>query len=252
MKPEQSASKPDRLSRPKALIIGATSGIGKEVALLLAQKEFDVVVTGRRAHLLEELVPQLSPGSQFRVFDVSRPEVARDALQELFQTLGTIDLILISAGTGHLNPQLDWEPEQETIAVNVLGFTAMATLAMNFFRKQGNGHLVAISSLAALRGSSEAPAYNASKAFVSNYLQGLRKWAVKMHLPITVTEVQPGLVDTAMAKGEGLFWVAPAKKAAEQIVAALLRKKEFVVVTKRWHLISWVLKLLPDWMYHKL
>jgi len=89
--------------------------------------------------------------------------------------MGGVDLVVISAGTGHLNDGLDWDLENEAIKTNVTGFAVMANVAMKHFVKRGSGHLVGISSIAALRGGRQAPAYNASKAFESNYLEGLRQ-----------------------------------------------------------------------------
>jgi short-subunit dehydrogenase len=183
---------------------------------------------------------------------VAQVDEARAALAQLIQELGGADLVIVSAGTGHLNPGLDWEPERDTIDVNVRGFAALATAALQHFIGQGSGHLVAISSIAAVRGAAAAPAYNASKAFVSNYMQGLQQKVCKLGLPITVTDIQPGLVDTAMAQGEGLFWVQPPRKAAAQIMAAIEKKKKRAYVTRRWRLIAWILKILPDFVYNRL
>lgn len=184
--------------------------------------------------------------------DVSDPDAAQAGLTAMIEELGGADVIVISAGTGHLNPGLDWPPEAETIAVNVTGFAALAGVAMNHFIERGRGHLVGISSIAALRGAATAPAYNASKAFESNYLQALRQKVAQLKLPITVTDIQPGLVDTAMAKGEGLFWVQPPAKAAAQIMAAIERKRSHAYITRRWRLIAWALKILPDFIYHRM
>jgi len=166
--------------------------------------------------------------------------------------MGSIDLIIISAGTGFINPELDWDKENETIAVNVAGFTAIANVAIHYFLKNGAGHLVNISSIAALRGSGSTPAYNASKAFESIYMDGLRHKIAKLHLPITITDIQPGFVDTAMAQGEGLFWVASPDEAAKQIYQAIKRKKKHAYITKRWRLIAWFFKFAPDRIYHRL
>jgi len=125
----------------------------------------------------------------------------------------------------------------------------MCNVAFEYFREKGAGHIVGISSLSAIRGSGEGPAYNASKAFASNYLEGLRQNAVKQKLPLTVTDIQCGLVDTAMAKGEGLFWVAPPAKAAGQILDAIRKKKDHAYITKRWRIIALLLKALPGWLY---
>jgi short-subunit dehydrogenase len=126
-----------------------------------------------------------------------------------------VDLIIISAGTGFMNPELDWDKENKTIAINVTGFAAIANFAIHYFLKKGAGHLVNISSIAAMRGSGISPAYNASKAIESIYMDGLRNRIAKFGVPITITDIQPGFVDTAMARGEGLFWVASPKQAAK-------------------------------------
>jgi short-subunit dehydrogenase len=110
---------------------------------------------------------------------------------------------------------------------------------------------ICISSIAAIRGSGAAPAYAASKAFMSNYLEGLRIKAFKTGLPIVVTDIQPGFVDTAMAQGQGLFWVAPPNTAALQIYKAIERKAKHAYVTRRWSIIGWLLKALPDFLYYR-
>jgi len=234
----------------KAIVIGASSGIGRELAKLLGGDGYAVGLVARRSELLDELRGEV-PGSVARTIDVSKTDEAMEELAGLIEEMGGADLVIISAGIGHLNDGLDWAPEMETIAVNVAGFAAMANVAMNHFIERGHGHLVAISSIAALRGAAAAPAYNASKAFVSNYMQGLAQKAARLGLPIHITDVQPGLVDTAMAKGDGLFWVQPPPKAAAQIMTAIRRKKRHAYVTRRWRLIAWALKILPDALYNR-
>jgi len=128
----------------------------------------------------------------------------------------------------------------------------MANVATKHFLEQRAGHLVGISSIAALRGSGGAPAYNASKAFVSNYLEGLRQKFFHLKLPIVVTNVKPGFVDTAMAQGEGLFWVAPPEKAARQIYKIIKARRTHAYVTKRWRLIGLLLKLMPNYIYNRM
>jgi short-subunit dehydrogenase len=209
----------------KAVVIGASSGIGRELSLLLGSSGYALGLAARRVELLEELAGKL-PAAVVRGIDVSSPHQAMERLELLIKDMGGVDLVVISAGTGHLNPELEWELELDTIAVNVTGFAAMANVAMRHFMEQGRGHLVGISSIAALRGGAAAPAYNASKAFVSNYLQGLRQKVGRLGLPITITDIQPGLVDTAMAKGEGLFWVQSPDKAAAQIMEAIRAQKK--------------------------
>ncbi|HEX3045891.1 MAG TPA: SDR family NAD(P)-dependent oxidoreductase, partial [Bacillota bacterium] len=120
------------------------------------------------------------------------------------------------------------------------------------FLEQGHGVLVGISSIAGIRGNPIAPAYNASKAFVSNYLEGLRCKVKKLPMNIKIVDIRPGFVDTAMAKGDRLFWVASPQKAAQQIYRCIQQGKEKAYITRRWLLFAWLLKLLPDWLLYKL
>jgi len=236
----------------KAIIIGATSGIGKGLAKLLADNNYKVGITGRRTELLNELKNE-NPNSYFvKSFDVTDTKNTVEKLKELITELGGLDLLIISSGTGDINENLNFEIEKRTIDTNVLGFTSIADWTFNYFEKQKFGHLVAISSIGGLRGSRGAPAYNASKAFQINYIEGLRQKAAKLKEPIFVTDIRPGLVDTEMAKGEGLFWVMPVEKTVRQIYSAIIRKKKVAYVTKRWRLIATILKQIPRVIYDKM
>jgi short-subunit dehydrogenase len=235
-----------------AIIIGASSGIGRALAVTLSRDGYRVGVVARRTELLAQLQAELVGPCVIKTIDVSKPEVAMPLLRELIDEFRDVELFVVSAGTGFENDALAWERERDTITLNVLGFAGMINVAVGHLEERGSGHLVGISSIAALRGNARAPAYNASKAFVSNYLQGIRYRFKKSKLSIVVTDVQPGFVDTDMAKGDRLIWVASPQKAAEQIAAAIRGRKEHVYVTKRWRLVAWLLKLVPDVLYSKL
>jgi len=236
----------------KVIIIGATSGIGKELAKIFSHHGYEVGIVGRRETLLAEVAEELPGKSYARQIDIASASKAIIQLEELIKEMGEVDVIVISAGAGDINTALDWTAEEQTISTNVYGFTAMCNVAMQYFARQGKGQLVGFSSIAAIRGSSAAPAYAASKAFVSNYLEGLRLWAHTKKLPITVTEIQPGFVDTSMAKGDGLFWVAPTDKAAQQIYRAIIKKQSHAYITRRWRFIAWFMKILPQYLMRKL
>jgi len=236
----------------KAIVIGASSGIGLQLARVLSKDGYAVGLTGRRLELLNNLKKELPAQTFISQMDINNTSEAMDKLNGLIGEMGGVDLIVVSAGIGHINHELDWTKEQETITTNVLGVTAIINAAMQVFLTKKSGHLAVISSVAALWGSGECPAYNASKAFVSNYLEGIRCKVKKLKMDITVTDIKPGLVDTAMAKGEGLFWVMPLEKAADQIYTALRHKKDEVIVTKRWRIIAFLLKIMPKFLYYKL
>ncbi len=236
----------------KAIIVGATSGIGRELALILAGHNYKVGITGRREQLLLNL--QASKPEDFVVsaFDVSQIDDVPQALQKLTDELGGLDLLVLSSGTGQINPALDTAIEQQTNAVNVTGFTAVANWAFNFFAQQGSGHFAAITSVAAIRGSRQAPAYGASKAYQVNYLEGLRQKAANLNMPIYVTDIRPGFVDTPMAQAENMFWVAPVEKAAKQIFKAIENKRDVVYITKRWRLVAFIFRMVPGFLYKRM
>ncbi len=236
----------------KAIVIGATSGIGKSLSEILIQNGYSVGVSGRRTEMLASLKDQYPDKIYCQQMDVQDASSIESKCNELVQQLGGLDVVIFSAGIGEENKLLDFSIENNVIKTNILGFVCATNWAMNFFKKQGHGHLVNISSIAGLRGNGEAPSYNATKAFQINYLEGLRLHADKSGHSIYVTDVRPGFVNTDMAKGEGLFWVAPVDKAAAQIYSAIKRKKKVVYITKRWRLIGLLLKILPYSILKKL
>jgi len=235
----------------KAIIIGASSGIGREVAKILSKDNYILGLAARRNELLVQLQKELNTASCVKCIDISKHEEAISQLIELIDEMENVDLIVITSGTGYINNELDWDKEKETIDVNVSGVTAMINISLKYFMERKAGHLVVISSIAALRGSGICPAYNASKAYISNYLEGIRCKVKKNKIDLTITDIRPGLIDTEMAKGEGLFWVQSPQKAAYQIYKKIKQKKDIVYITKRWHIVALILKHMPNWIYYK-
>lgn len=235
------------------IIIGATSGIGKELYNQYIKSENTLGIIGRRKNLLEELYNSNPQHTYYQSADVTNLAETNTAIQTLCsQMAGRVDMIILCAGTGNINPNLDFEIEYPTLLTNIIGWTHIADKAYSIFDNQGYGHLVAITSIGGLRGESEAPAYSASKAFQINYIEALRKKAYKSAKPIYITEIRPGFVDTDMAKGEGLFWVMPAEKVARQIYNAIACKSTVKVVTKRWCMLAFLIKHLPFSIYKKI
>ncbi len=229
----------------KAIVIGATSGIGKSLAELLLREGYEVGVTGRREELFQSIKTQETSRIFFGKMDVQDVSTLEPICNELVRQMGGLDLLIISAGIGEENKNLNFEVENSVIKTNIQGFTCMADWALRHFKEQGYGHLVNISSIAGIRGNGIAPSYNATKAYQINYLEGLRINVKDYGSSITITDVRPGFVDTPMAKGEGLFWVASVQKAAEQIFEAIKQKRKVVYITKRWRLIALLLKVIP-------
>ena len=186
------------------------------------------------------------------IADVTKQDEIEHTIKELAGKLGHIDLAIVCAGTGNINKSLDYAIESPTLLTNVTGWTFCIDTLYKILERQGYGHLVAITSAGGLRGEPMAPAYSASKAYQINYMEALSKKAFKTGGKIIVTDIRPGLVDTAMAKGDGLFWVMPVKKVASQIIRAIRKKKNIAYVTKRWHILAAINKRLPFCIYKRL
>ena len=201
------------------VIIGATSGIGKALFEKYANENNRIGIIGRRAHLVDELYHKYPSKAIPAKADITNLEEIGQAICTLHETLGHIDLAIACAGTGEINATLDYAVERPTIDTNVVPM---------------------------------APAYSATKAYQINYMEALRKKAFKNGGHIIVTDIRPGLVDTAMAKGEGLFWVMTVDKVASQIIAAIRKKKSKAYVTRRWHILAIINKNLPFFLYKRM
>lgn len=235
-----------------AIIFGGTSGIGKELAKVLIENNYKVAVTGRRLDKLQELQKEYPKRIIIKQNDIQQLDSLENVFNEIVTEMETIDLVIQSVGIGFVNPELDFEKENETVQTNVVGVTKLYDLAFHLFTKQQFGHLVGISSIASLRGNKDAPAYFASKAYQKSYLEGLYiKTKTIASKKVYITDVSPGFVDTAMAQGEDVFWLVSVKKAAKQIFTAICKKKRKVYVSKRWRLIAYIFKLVPSWFLKK-
>lgn len=233
------------------IIIGATSGIGYALAEAYLQAGWKVGATGRRLEALEPLCASAPDRAFIRRHDTTAPDSIA-TLESLAADMGGADVVVYNSGVGIYNKNMDWEPEQTTIAVNVTGFTEVATWAYRYFRQRGGGHLVGVSSVASIRGGRVAPAYNASKAFISNYMEGLRQKAQHHKFPVFVTDIRPGFVDTPMTQqNKNMFWVATPQRAAQQIMSAISRKARVAYITRRWVLYAWLCHLAPRWLYER-
>ena len=235
----------------KIVIIGATSGMGRRMAELYIEKGDKVGISGRRLELLQEIKQQFPQQVEYECFDVTKSENISH-LKALVSKLDGLDILIISAGGGDISKELDWQLDKLTVDTNVNGFIEIANWTFNYFLKQGHGQLATISSIAAIRGGSWAPAYNASKAFQSSYFEGLAIKARRLKKDIAVTCIEPGFVDTHMAKGDKKIWVLPVDKAAKRIIKAIEKKKRKSHLSLRWWLIAKLIKVLPYWLYRKI
>jgi short-subunit dehydrogenase len=234
----------------KAIVIGGSAGMGKELALMLAQDGYKVVITGRNSEKLD----RVKSANPFNIisFPLDLPNSETEVnLTNMVRELGGLDLLILSAGSGEINPQLNYDIDKRIIDLNISAFTRVINWCFSYFKEQGQGQLVGLTSIAGIRGIRHAPAYAASKSYQIRYLESLRQKAVKEKLKITITEARPGFVDTKDAEVRR-FWAASPGKAAKQIYRAIKNKRNVVYITRRWALIGFMLSLIPRFIYNRL
>ena len=235
----------------KAIIVGASSGIGKALARELVKNNYSVGITGRRDELLLKLQKEAPEQIHYATSDCTKSDALED-IEKLSKELGGLDLFIISAGRGTLNLKLDFDLEDKINKLNVIAFTRLVNWGMHFFEKQGYGHLANISSVASQRGGGLAPAYHASKAYQASYLEGMSQKAAHNKSTIYITDIRPGFVRTPMLRGKKMFWTSTKEKAADQIIKAIKRKKRIVYITKRWRFVAWVFRKIPWFIFKKM
>jgi short-subunit dehydrogenase len=207
-----------------------------------------VGIIGRRENLLHDIKQQFPDNIEILKADISEDNI-QDELINLINRMGGMDVFILTASIGEFNEELSIEKELKTVDINVKGYTSALNTAWHYFNQKGNGHIVAVTSIAAARGNKAAPAYNASKAFQSNYIEGLRVKSKYEKNKVIITELIPGYIDTAMGKGDRMFWVATLDKAARQSKRAIDKKRTRAFITKRWWLIYCTLRFLPIFIY---
>jgi short-subunit dehydrogenase len=235
------------------IITGATSGLGHELARICIQKGYKTGGTGRRVDRLKEMKDELGDLFYFREMDVTQFEDAKKGLIELADEMGGADIIVLNAGISNIQDKTSVEVEQSVIDVNVSGFVQLFNTAYNYFEKQGYGQIVGISSIAAYLGYGLSAPYNASKAFISNYMQGYRQKARRSDAHIIITDIKPGFAESEMTEGQkGMFWVAPTDVAARQILKSIEKRKSRAYITRRWRLIAWLIHIMPNWVIDRI
>lgn len=225
--------------------MGASSGIGLEVARLLKLQGWTVGVAARRVELLTEFEASAQ-------IDVTS-EDAGEKLRQLIEKTGGMDLYFHASGIGHQNRTLEADIELRTIKTNALGFTRMVGEAYRYFAEQGHGHIAAISSIAGTKGLGPAPAYSATKALQNVYLQALEQQAHQRGLDIAITDIRPGFVDTALLAGDFRYpLMLKPERVAREIVASINRKRHIRVIDWKYRILTPLWRSLPRWMWRRL
>lgn len=236
----------------RAIVIGASSGIGFEMSRLLIGKGWTVAVAARRSERLEPL-RLLAPERVIPIaLDVNQ-DAAPEQLHELITRLGGIELYIHTAGIGRQNRMLDADIENRTAETNVGGFTRMVGEAFRYMAEHGGGHIAVISSIAGTKGLGPAPAYSATKAFQATYIQSLEQLANSRKLPINFTDIRPGFADTELLSGDNNYpMMMTAEYVARKAVRAIERRKHVAIIDWRYRLLTAGWRCLPNWIWRRL
>ena len=236
----------------RAIIIGATSGIGYEVMNVLTAKGWQVGIAGRRQNLLMEIQRKNLNVIATECIDVTK-ENASEKLRTLIGKMGGMDLYFHSSGIGFQNPNLDEEKELSTVETDAVGFTRMVIEAFKYFEQPPNkeGQIAVISSIARTKGLGAAPAYSASKRYVNHYLECLTQLAhIKGMKHLTISDIRPGFVKTALLADGGNYPLQlDAKEVAKEIVAKLEKKKTIIIIDWKYRLLVFFWRLIPRWIW---
>ena len=235
----------------RAIIIGASSGMGREVARILLAEGWRVGVAARRTAPLREL--EIANPKQVVSADIDvNDEEAPAKLLSLIGRVGGIDLYFHAAGVGWQNPQLDLTVELDTVRTNGMGFTRLVDTAFGYMATHGGGHIAVISSIAGTKGLGPAPAYSATKAFQNTYIQALEQLANARRLPIRFTDIRPGFVDTPLLAGGHYPMLMSSTAVVRQIVRAVNRRRHVRVIDWRYRVLVFFWRLIPNVVWRRL
>ncbi len=244
----------------RALVLGASSGMGAALVQQLAREGYRVVALARREDKLAELAAACAKDAEktggqvlTRVHDVSDTGAVPALLEELVRELGGLDLVVFAAG---VMPKVeaqeyDTAKDLQMVRVNLDGVIAWGNACANFFRSQRRGTFIGISSVAGDRGRRGAPVYGTTKAAMNTYLESLRN-RLSEH-GVRIVTIKPGFVATAMTEGmDGLFWLISAEEAASQILKAARSGAQVRYVPRQWWVLMTIIKNIPSFFFRKL
>lgn len=236
----------------RAVIMGATSGIGYEVARFLLSEGWKLGLAGRREENLRKLQSEFPGQVCIKAIDV-KDEDAGNALFSLIDELGGMDMYFHSSGIGHQNANLDADIELNTLETNGTGFTRMVGAAFRYFRDKGKGHIAVISSIAGTKGLGIAPAYSATKRFQNTYIDALEQLASMKKLDIRFTDIRPGFVATNLLNdGKKYPMLMKTDYTARLIVKALNSKKRIAVIDWKYRILVFFWRLIPRCVWKRM
>ncbi len=235
-----------------AVVVGASSGIGREVSRLLAQSGWRVGLAARRESALEETKADFSGRMEVAALDIN-DERSPQILMQLVERLGGMDLYFHASGIGKQNLPLDEHIEMNTVETNAKGFARMVGTAYRYMEEHGGGHIAVVSSIAGTKGLGAAPSYSATKAFQSTYIEALEQQAGMRKLNIRFTDIRPGFVDTPLLGGSSRYpMLMSADNVARDIVRAINKKRRVHVIDWRYRAVVFFWQLIPRCIWRKM
>lgn len=234
-----------------AIIVGASSGIGMEVAKVLLSDGWQLGIAARREDKLLELKSMAPERIKVMTIDVTQPD-AGERLLSLIDEIGGMDLYFHASGIGRQNRNLEADIELRTMDTNAVGFTRMIGTAYRYFAQRGEGHIAAITSIAGTKGLGPAPAYSATKALQATYLQALEQQSRQSGLHIRFTDIRPGFVDTALLNGDFKYpmLLQPAA-VARDIVGSIYKRRHVRIIDLRYRILTFFWRLIPNWLWRR-
>ena len=243
----------------RAIIIGATSGLGREVARTLASQGVVVGVAGRRVERLVELQEEFGNEKvHIAEMDVTK-ECATEQLDSLISQVGEPDLLLYTSGIGKQNPELDPAIELNTVATNSMGMVRLVTHFLGYVKRSAaynakhKAHIAVITSVAGTKGMGSAPAYTATKSMQSSYLSALAQYARMYDIPALFSDIRPGFVATEILNPEKHYpmLMTPAE-GTRHILKGLRRKKRIIIFDWRFRLLVLFWRLIPRCLWERM
>lgn len=247
------------MAKYRAIIIGATSGIGHEVAHSLARRGVILGIAGRRTERLDALMEEYGAERIYCTKMDVREDSATEALDELISKVGAPDLLLYASGIGKQNPKLDEEIECQTVLTNSLGMVRIIDHFLNYVKREERynakhkAHIAVITSVAGTRGMGSAPAYSATKSMQSSYIDALAQHARMEHIPAIFSDIRPGFVATEILNPEKHYpMLISVEKAARHILRGLKHRRRIITFDWRFRLLTLFWRLIPRCLWERM
>ncbi len=244
----------------KAIIIGATSGIGKEVAVRLIKMGWHVCLTGRRLEALEAVQNEYGKDK----VSISRMDVTREdslaVLDAMLDEAGAPDLFFYVSGIGFQNRDLDVGMEIDMVRTNCEGMVRLVAHFMNYVRKHPEiyskahkAHVAVVSSVAGTAGLGVAPAYSATKKMQQTYISALAQLSRIENIPADFTDIRPGFVRTPILNPDKKYpMMMTVEQAAEHILRALRKRKRIYIFDWRFKALVAFWRCIPRPLWERL